>query len=205
MYMRKTKAVITAILFVSVASAAAFDDTRFNVGGEISVFNRNSYNSNNTSDLNNFKTSNSAGKLAIRKNEPGINVFVGTRAGYLGLEAGFGFIKQVKANVQNGFTATNKISNIYVDVLGFLNIARDVDLIGAVGLGSLKSKADVQGATFVSKNSLNKHKIGLRAGGGVQYNFDENWSTRAMVRYQKGNKAFLKSNISVSVGALYSF
>jgi opacity protein-like surface antigen len=195
-----------SVALVGVANAGAFDDTRFNVGGEISVFNRTAYNNTNTSDLNNFKTSNSASKLAIRKNKPGVNVFLGARFNeYVGAEVGFGFIQQVKANVQNNRTATNKISNIYADLLGYANVAPKVDLIGSVGIGMLKSKSSVPGATFVNQNALNKGKVGVRLGVGAQYNFDTNWAARAMFRYQKGNTSFLKSNTSVSVGALYIF
>ncbi len=202
----KKIAIAALVAVAGVANAEAFDDTKFNFGAEISVFNRTAYNNSNTSDLNNFKSSSSATKLAIRKNKPGINVFLGARFNeYVGAELGFGFIQQVKANVVNNLQATNKISNIYADVLGFANVAPKVDLIGAVGLGRLKSKANVAGAVFNNIGALNKGRVGLRFGVGAQYNFDENWGARAMVRYQKGNKNFLKSNTSVSVGGMYIF
>ena len=174
LYNKISIASVTALLLLatSVVSAQYDDDTTFSFGGEISVINRTSYSNGNTQDLNNFKTSNSADKLAIRKNEPGINIFVGIRFNdYWGAEAGFGFIQNASASVQNGLEANNKISNIYGDLLGFLNIATDVDLVGGVGIGGLESHADVPGATFVNKSQLTATKVAVRFGGGVQYYF----------------------------------
>lgn len=188
-----------------VTKAGSYDDTTFNVGGEISIINRTSYNDGSSSDLNNFKTSDDAGKLAIQKNAPGVNIFVAARFNeYVAGEVGFSFIDKVSANVQNGGEATNKISNIYLDVLGYLTIASQVDLVGSVGIGELKSKANVTNATFTDLSNLTSSKVGIRVGGGLQYYFAEGWATRAMLRYQQGNKNFLRSDISFSIGILYT-
>ena len=207
MFNKKIVAATAALILASsVATAGAFDETKFNLGGELSLLNKTSYSNANTADLNAFKSSSADGKLAIRKNKPGVNVFVGARfTEHLGAELGFGFISKVKSGVQLNRQASNKISNLYADVLGFMPVASKVDLIGSLGIGRLKSKPDVSSFTFTNKAALTKTKVGLRAGLGAQYNITENWGTRAMVRYQKGNKNFLKSNTSVSVGALYTF
>jgi len=194
------------VVTASVANAGSFDETRFNLGGELSLLNKTTYSNANTADLNNFRSSNGGSKLVIRKNKPGVNVFLGARFNEnLGAEVGFGFITKTKGTAQGNRQATNKISNLYADALGFMPVSSKVDLIGSVGLGRMKSKADVAGATFTNKALLNKAKVGVRVGAGAQYNVNENWGTRAMVRYQKGNKNFLKSNTSVSVGAVYTF
>lgn len=205
--MIQNKIFAVALLAIAcVVQAGQYDDTTFYAGGEISVINRTSYNNGSSSDLNNFKTSNSAGKLAIQKNEPGVNIFVGARFNeYVGAEAGFGLIQNASANVQNGGVASNKINNYYIDLLGFLNIASLVDLVGDIGVGWLQSKANVTNATFVNLSDLTKTKLGIRAGGGLQYYFAPSWATRAMIRYQDGNKNFLKSNVSFSLGILYTF
>jgi opacity protein-like surface antigen len=207
--LNKKIAAATAVVFVAlsgVATAGAFDDTRFNLGGELSVLNKTSYSTANTPDLNAFKSSNSDSKLVIRKNKPGVNVFVGARfTENLGMELGFGFIQKVKAGAQLNRNASNKVSNLYADVLGYMPVSAKVDLIGAVGVGRLKSKPDVSNYPFANKTALTKTKVGVRFGAGAQYNVTENWAARAMVRYQKGNKNFLKGNTSLSVGALYSF
>src|SRR5437762_1456937 len=83
------------------------------------AINCTSYSHGSSTNLNYFKTSPTSSKLAIQKNEPGINVFLGARfTDYIGAEIGFGFIQTASANVQNGQTASNKISNIYADLLG---------------------------------------------------------------------------------------
>ncbi len=198
--------VIALLAIAGIARAGQYDDTTFNAGGEISIINMVSYNNGSSSDLNKFKTSDSAGKLAIKKNEPGVNIFVGARFNqYVGAEIGFGLIQNASANVQNGGVASNKINNYYIDLLGFLNIASQVDLVGDVGVGWLQSKANVTNTTFVNLNDLTKTKLGIRAGGGLQYYFAPSWATRAMIRYQDGNPNFLKSNVSFSLGILYTF
>lgn len=207
--MLNKKILVTSLVLLvtgaGITEAGVYDDTSFYLGAEVSIINRTSYNNGNSSDLNNFKTSDNSGKLAIQKNEPGVNISLGARFNeYVSGEVGFSFIEKASANVQNGGDATNKISNIYLDVLGYLTIAPLVDLIGSVGLGEMKSKADVTDATFDNLDSLTKSKIGLRVGGGLQYYFADSWATRAMVRYQEGNKNFLKSNVSFSVGILYT-
>jgi opacity protein-like surface antigen len=205
---KKLVAASAALLIATAgaANAGTFDATRFNLGGEISLLNKTSYSNANTADLNKFKAAPTDSKLVIRKNKPGVNVFVGARFNEnLGAEIGFGFIGKVKGTAIGNRQATNKVSNIYADILGYVPVASKVDLIGSIGLGRLKSKPDVTGATFINKDVLTKTKVGVRVGAGAQYNIDNNWAARAMVRYQKGNKNFLKSNTSVSVGAVYTF
>lgn len=208
--MFKLRIVVVCLLVLlaspSWAAPDPYADTYFNIGGEISIMNRTSYNSGNTSDLNAFKTSNNAGKLAISRNEPGFNIFLGARFNqYLGGEIGFGFIQKAQANVQNNNQASNKISNTYADFLAFINIANKVDMFGLVGVGGLKSKPNVTNYTLQNPGILTKVKVGLRLGGGLQYNFDESWASRAVLRWQDGNKDFLKALISISVGVLYTF
>lgn len=186
--------------------ASPYDDTTFNIGGEISVLNWTSYSNSNNSDVNQFKESFTSDKLAIRKNTVGVNIYLGMRINEnVGMQVGFGLIDKVSGNTKYGLQATNKVSNIYLDLLGFINVASKVDMMGLVGVGGLKSKANIDGATFVDLDALNKQKAGVRLGGGAQYNFADSWASRAIVIYQQGNKAFLKSLISISLGIIYTF
>ena len=204
---KKIVAVAVIILMTAFnAHAGAFDETRGYFGGEFSFFNKTSYNGGNTADLNQFKASDTDSKLAIEKNKPGINIFAGMRfTESLGIEIGFGFIDKVKAQVQNNNFATNKISNIYLDGLGYLQVSPCVDLIGLVGVGVLKSKPDVSNIIFENKQLLTKQKIGYRLGGGAQYYITDTWSSRLMVRYQSGSKDFLRGLTSIAVGITYTF
>lgn len=192
-------------LAASVQAQEAFDETNFYFGGELSFYNKTTYNGANQPNLNLFKTANSDTKLAISKNEPGINIFGGLRLiQSLALEVGFGFISKASASVQNGLTASNKISNIYLDALGFLRVAQCVDLLGSVGIGGLKSLPSVTNTAIPNKAQLTNMKLGYRVGGGAQYYYNENWSTRAFIRYQSGNKDFLRGLTSISVGVVYT-
>lgn len=195
-----------SLLLTNYAYAGAFDSSRGYFGGEISFYNRTQYNGGSSGDLNRFKANDTDTTLAIRKNKPGINVLAGIRfTENWGMEVGFGFIDKVKAEVQNGNMATNKISNIYIDGLGFLPVCPTIDLIGGVGAGILKSKPDVTDVIFTNKALLEKEKIGYRIGGGAQCSMSENWAVRAMIRYQSGSKEFLKGLTSISIGATYTF
>lgn len=198
--------VVWLVTASGLASAARFDDTRFYIGGEASVYNKTSYNKGNTPDLNNFKTSNAASELVITQNKPGINIFVGGRFNeYIGGELGFGLIATVRGTAQLNREATNKINNIFLDMLAYMPVATNADLIGSIGVGAIQSHSNVQGATFQDKSALDKAKTGYRLGGGAQYYMTNNWSTRVMVRYQQGSQTFLRSNISISLGLIYIF
>src|SRR5581483_11938939 len=116
-----------------------------------------------------------------------------------GAQIGFSFIQTAGANVQNGQRATSKISNQYIDLLGFLNVAKDVDMMGLVGYGMLKCNPSVTNTYIYNESSLTKKKLGIRLGGGAQYNFSGNWSSRVMLVYQKGNPVFLKTLYSLSI------
>lgn len=184
--------------------ALNYDDTTFNAGLEISFVNRGSYNTSGP-DAVYFKSSPSDSSLAIQRNEPGVNAYLGARFSELwGGQVGFSFIQEAKANVPYG-QATNKISNVFLDVLGFLNIAKNVDVVGVAGLGMLKSNPGVSDVGLINQSSLTKRKIGIRLGGGLQYYFAESWATRLTLIYQKGNSSFLKSLLTAAVGLVYTF
>lgn len=206
MLKEKFLAAAVLVVFSCAANALAFDDTMFYLGGEVSLLNRTTYTSANNPDVNNFKSSNSDSNLVIRKNEPGWNILAGVRfTRCLGVEIGYGAILKAKGTAQLNREATNKISNIYLDGMGYLAVAPNIELIGSVGVGKIKSSANVVGASFQDIENINQSKVGFRGGAGAQYNIDDSWSVRAMLRYQKGYKSFLTGNTSFSIGATYTF
>jgi len=188
---KKFAAVTAAVLVATAGSANAgmFDQTKFNAGAELSVYNKPTYHKDLSSSF-------------LKKSKPGVNVFVGARFNEnLGAELGFGFVQ--KSTVVSSPKVTNKVNNIYADVLGYLPVASKVNLIGSVGIGGTKSKLSAAGYGSATEN---KRRLAVRVGAGAQYDFCENWAARAMVRYQKANsKALQKSNTSLAVGAVYSF
>lgn len=197
-----------AVLMQSSIGLAAnnFEYTHYSLGIEMSIWNKTSYSSANTSDLNYFRTQNNSGDLVIRKNRPGFNFFVTAQfIENLGMELGYGYIVKVIATAQNNNQASNKIQNLYLDFLGFLPVAERVNLIASVGVGMLKSSANVTNVTFADLDALEKVKSGFRFGGGASYTLNDKVSFRGMLRYQYGNKYFLTSNTSLSLGILYTF
>ncbi len=159
-------------------------------------------------------------KSMIRKNTPGAGVFVGSRlTENLGAEVGYAQLGKSNKTFQKGTTALSngtmnvKMHNIYVDALGYLPVADEVDVIGAVGVGRLTTKTQLKAAngtslpiTTLANVQANdaKSKAGIRLGLGAQYKFDTNIGVRAMVRHQKGNKVVKNVN-SANVGLFYQF
>lgn len=202
----KATLAIIALLFPLAACGVVvdkFDHTRFSLGIEMSIINNTEYSSANVPDLNYFRTYD-GGPMVIRSNRPGFNFSVLSQfTRYFGIEVGYGFILKVIGTAQNNNQASNKIQNIYGDMLGFLPVAERVDLICSLGVGMLKSDAFVANVTFTDQDSLNDVKAGVRFGAGASYTVNENWQLRGMARYQKGNNTFLKSNTSIAIGILY--
>lgn len=168
----------------------------FNLGAELSVLNKPSINED------------FAEAKGFEKNKMGANFFLGSRFDEnFGAELGYGFITKTTESSGDGVTATHKVRNIYVDALGYYPVTSNTDLIGAIGVGRFKSKLAIPSpspeATAII-NSANKAKVGLRIGLGAQYNFCANWSSRVMVRYQRGNRHFLRDNVSIALGAAYT-
>ncbi len=188
----KNKVIVSVAVVLAmsgVANAACTDELSFNLGGEVSVLNKPTYDKY---------------VLLKAKKKPGLNLFVGSRFNkYFGAEVGYGMIVKAKTVDSDGDVFVNKVRNMYFDLLGYVPVSNQVDLIGALGIGKLKSKVAINGVNAIHPDL--KSKAGIRVGAGAQYNIDNNWAARAMVRYQKGNKAFLKSNTSLSLGVVYSF
>ena len=171
----------TALLFsANVVTASLLDETKFNVGGELSLINKARYHNENR----------------LSKNKPGVNLFGGARFHEnLGAEVGFSFISRGKGDKTR--QPSNRVREAYVEVLGFMPLSDKMELIASSGVGYMKSKP------HSSNTALSK--FGARVGLGAAYKIDENLQARAMVRYHKGDKNFLKHNTSASVGVVYTF
>jgi len=200
-----TLVVFSLIVIVVSLNTKAEAAVNFYGGLEVSLINKTSYTSADTSDIRKFKTNNTDTKLVVKQSKPGLNAFFGGRLNeYFGAELGYSMIQPAKGTGQPG-EATNRVSNLYVDFLWYMPLASQLDLIISVGMGGLKSKASVIGASFQNLSALTRRKISYRAGLGTQYDFTDNWATRGMLRYQKGNPAFLRGDVSLSVGVVYTF
>lgn len=198
---------LTTIAFLVISTSSGVANAYpqkiigLNLGAELSLLNTPSINER------------LIGANGFKKNKLGANFFIGWRFNEnFGVELGYGFITKNRESGQNNANhivdVTHKVRNMHIDALGYAPINPCVDLIGSIGIGRFKSKLgmpspNVNDTAFIS--AANKAKIGLRVGIGAQYNFCNNWSSRVMVRYQKGNKNFFKNNVSIAAGLSYSF
>ncbi len=194
-------------------SGAAFGldmDPSFYIGGEAAY---NKLKNNNSRD---FQDSTGRNSFLRKKSSPSLGLNLGSRiTENFGLELGYTALKQSKnsytVDARNSGTFNVKMRNPYIDALGYIPVANDIDMIASIGLGRLSTKIDskinVNGAvvalTDVQKNAA-KTKTGLRLGLGAQYKFDSNFGARVMLRHQKGNK-LIKNVNSAGVGLFYQF
>lgn len=189
-----------------VAAEGLEFDPKVYLGAEVSG---NSYNGVKTLKINNsngsYEATRTDNKPFFGRSGAGISGFIGARLNQcFGLEAGYGALTTPKF-VGGKTSATNG----YVDALGFMPIADQVELIGSVGVGVLSTKVSGN-VPVVNQGNRNQYisqsssKAGVRLGAGLAYKFDECLGARLMVRYQQGNK-HIKSITSAGVGLFYQF
>jgi len=129
----------------------------------------------------------------------GVEADVGWRFNrFYSVEASYSYFSGSK-NPAGGQSFTNTLQEGSIDALGFLPLGpwRDWALY-----------ADVGGTWFfesVSSASSNGHAndFGGRAGGGIQYQFDENLGLRAGGRYEWANLPNMKSAAVFTVGLIW--
>lgn len=217
----KMKLANIALLGAALTSASVFADCdpSFYLGGEAQ------YNSFKYDDVLKGLTINRSNPIS-KKSAPGVGLFLGSRLHEnFGVEAGISTSRAVKGSwnenatvngvaVRNAGNIKMTNNNVYADLLGYLPVGCDVDLIGSVGIGFLSSKVDLnqtarasvpgRAVSLASTVTGTHSKAGVRVGAGVQYKFDENVGARLMVRYQKGND-FVKNNVQAGLGLFYQF
>jgi len=198
--MNMKKIIAVAALTGAVAAPAfadGLDDVRFYLGGELNY---------NSPSWTKVETTGGA-SFTAKKKKPGFGVLAGAKFNeFVGAEIGYNFFKKSNNNTVTGAAGkgTAKLSNMYADVIGYLAVAPEVDLLGSVGFGRMKPKVTVDNATM--KDGVNKAKVGYRLGAGAQYKFDDNLAARLMVRYQKGKKSSaVKSLTQAGLGLTYTF
>lgn len=90
-----------------------------------------------------------------------------------------------------------------LDALGYMPIAPlpQLDLVGSLGTGYYR----FEGKDMFFGEKKTKHKLGFRAGLGVQYNVTENVSARVMARYNYNNTDFVDSFVDLTAGFRFYF
>ena len=219
--MKMNKKILAAACGLLVSGVVCADDMKFYVGGDLG-YNKYKYGSNIKQDNDFLK--NIGASVTEKSKTPSFGVLAGLRyCENFGAELGYTFYKKVKYNISfAGIDVLNdssfKVNNMHVDLLGYMPIGNDFELIGALGVGRTRTKADVStnalgdaalamaGEDPIRPSKINK--VGLRAGLGAQYNIDEHFAARAMVRFQKvGKKSdmeVIKSMTSFNLGLTYT-
>lgn len=213
----KLVAIALSGAFLASSAASALDfDPKFYIGGEVQA-NRQTGVKQIKTPAGNPLTATDKKKSLFGKSGSGASAIVGTKLNEnIGVEIGFTGLTGNKISIAN--TATNafktnnalktKSHNLYADVLGYVPVTNEVDLIGSVGVGRLRTKMCGKLVTATGKAletvSMKSSKTGVRVGAGAQYKLSENLNARFMVRHQKGNK-FVKSVNSAGLGLFYQF
>ncbi|MDD7313156.1 MAG: porin family protein [bacterium] len=99
--------------------------------------------------------------------------------------------------------ATDKIEtsfNAYgLDLQGYLPIQENFELVGSLGIGQYKFK--MKGFGYTAKDD----DVGYRLGAGAQYNINENFALRGMVRYNIIDSDAVDDIKELSIGLRYNF
>jgi len=120
---------------------------------------------------------------------------------YAGLEAFFQQSGNIKSLKHTGNEVKTKFYAFGADLYGYLPIGCDgFNLLGAVGLANYNVKAKYQ-----QGGEYDKDRLGLRIGGGMQYDFTDHFAARVMGRYNHIGSKQLKNLKEVTVGMRYSF
>lgn len=202
----KMKLVVLALSGVVLASgiARAEDcDPTFYIGGEVQANQYEKGVKKITTPRGTTITATNNNALT-GKGGAGVSAIAGTRLHEnFGAEVGVTGLSgsHVKFNTPSNKLKT-KSHNLHADVLGYVPVSKEVDLIGSVGVGHLTTK--ISGNVLREKISMKSSKAGLRVGLGAQYKLCDNLNARFMVRHQKGNK-FVKSVNSAGLGLFYQF
>lgn len=124
---------------------------------------------------------------------------------YMSLEAFFQQSAEEKGQkFINASGAAHKLKSEFyaygLDAYGYLPIGCDgFSLLGTVGLANynIKIKSD--------SGSVDKQKMGYRAGIGAQYDIDDNWAVRLVGRYSYIDSDYLDNLQEVTAGIRYTF
>jgi opacity protein-like surface antigen len=119
--------------------------------------------------------------------------------------AEFGYAFHNKLQFDGVKSGNLRIRNAFVDLMGYMPMATQIDLIGGLGIGQMGIKEKSSLGAIGAGSSYNK--FGLRAKIGAQYAVDNNLGVRGLVGYQRvGNsngKHAIKSMQSANVDVIY--
>jgi len=124
---------------------------------------------------------------------------------YMSLEAFFQQSGERKGdNIVDANGASHKVKSEFyaygLDAYGYMPIGCDgFSLLGTVGLANYNVKIKS------SDGSVDKQKLGYRAGIGAQYDINDNWAVRLVGRYSYIDSKYLDNLKEVTAGIRYTF
>lgn len=131
---------------------------------------------------------------------------------YVGLEAFYQQSEEGKKTTSNLIINGQRVDELEVkykykayglDLIGYLPLNPQFDLLGTVGLGyydaELSTKADI------GEGNVSDDGFGWRVGVGGQFNITDNWGIRVMARYVDPDIEGLKNMVDISAGIRYTF
>lgn len=212
-------------LFLFVFSANCFANLYF--GADLKYMNL-SYNKNAQEKFNSLTDN-----KKMEKPKGALGVFIGYNfSKCLGIEIGYDCFSQKKGSFNKKdltFTQNNQTlktptayevkNNKYIDLMGYHDLDdNNIALIGSIGIGFFENKLErkeYSRTLVISPNSirysLNKEEsskdstdVGIRLGAGIKFKLNEKLDGRALIKWQKVKKEFVKSGIFAGIGITYN-
>ena len=120
----------------------------------------------------------------------------------IGAELSYQISKQNKKN--SDICQTKSEYKIFgLDGVYYFSILDKIQLLGSAGLGYYEFKVKVKSGIAFDHDDENH--FGLRAGLGAQYNIDNNWAARLMLKYHYIDSKAIDSITDVTLGVRYYF
>lgn len=116
-----------------------------------------------------------------------------------GVEAGYSFNKKMTS--RKGPDVALKVRSMYLDLVGYMPVAEQFNLLGGLGIGKISAKG------IAVTESGKASKTSWRAKIGGQYEVLNNLALRAIFSYHKGkeSKINIKNIKNIGLYAIYMF
>lgn len=160
------------------------------------------------------------GNTLLEDSLNGLNIHVGSRFHKnFAVELGYFRTQEEEKNIAAGttigpgvvaaanFQTSVQLQGLTLDGLGYLPLGQNgmFDLIGTAGISWTKGEAEIA-LPGGGSGSSDESELGWRVGGGGQFNFNEKFNVRGIVRYQTADFDGLADNAWVySAGLNFNF
>ena len=122
---------------------------------------------------------------------------------YVGLETFYQQSEEGEKTILGVVKTEDKYKAYGLDLVGYLPVTPQFDLLGAVGIGSYDVEVTVNNQG--QEVSGSDDGFGWRIGVGGQFNITNNWGIRVMARYVDPDVEGLNNMVDISAGIRYTF